>query len=84
MFHAAGISALVIFFATLGLVAAGFGMWLEPRAHKTLWWLLSSSTMRYLLIALAIFIPSMLFLARFQARTRALIARINASMIVIQ
>ena len=47
-------------------------------SQASLWGLLTSELMLYLLISLAIFTLSFRFLARLQARCQALVARINA------
>ncbi|ESQ97135.1 hypothetical protein F753_22570 [Stutzerimonas chloritidismutans AW-1] len=47
-------------------------------SQTSLWGLLTSELMLYLLISLAIFTLSFRFLARLQARCQALVAKLNA------
>ena len=55
-----------------------FGVGPARLSQTSLWGLLTSELMLYLLISLAIFTLSFRFLARLQARCQALVARINA------
>lgn len=58
-------------------VLAMFGVGPARLSQTSLWELLTSELMLYLLISLAIFTLSFRFLARLQARCQALVARIN-------
>ena len=74
----AGLSGLAATALTLILVLAMFGVGPARLSQTSLWGLLTSELMLYLLISLAIFTLSFRFLARLQARCQALVARINA------
>ena len=74
----AGLSGLAATGLTLILVLAMFGVGPARLSQTSLWGLLTSELMLYLLISLAIFTLSFRFLARLQARCQALVARINA------
>ena len=74
----AGLSGLATAGLTLILVLAMFGVGPARLSQTSLWGLLTSELMLYLLISLAIFTLSFRFLARLQARCQALVARINA------
>ena len=74
----AGLSGLAATALTLILVLAMFGVGPARLSQASLWGLLTSELMLYLLISLAIFTLSFRFLARLQARCQALVARINA------
>ena len=74
----AGLSGLAAAGLTLILVLAMFGVGPAHLSQTSLWGLLTSELMLYLLISLAIFTLSFRFLARLQARCQALVARINA------
>lgn len=74
----AGLSGLAAAGLTLILVLAMFGVGPARLSQASLWGLLTSELMLYLLISLAIFTLSFRFLARLQARCQALVARINA------
>lgn len=74
----AGLSGLAAAGLTLILVLAMFGVGPARLSQTSLWGLLTSELMLYLLISLAIFTLSFRFLARLQARCQALVARINA------
>ena len=73
----AGLSGLAATALTLILVLAMFGVGPARLSQTSLWELLTSELMLYLLISLAIFTLSFRFLARLQARCQALVARIN-------
>jgi len=73
----AGLSGLAAAGFTLILVLAMFGVGPARLSQTSLWELLTSKRMLYLLISLAIFTLSFRFLARLQARCQALVARIN-------
>lgn len=73
----AGLSGLAAAGLTLILVLAMFGVGPARLSQTSLWGLLTSELMLYLLISLAIFTLSFRFLARLQARCQALVARIN-------
>ncbi|GHD79146.1 hypothetical protein ACFSQE_12125 [Vogesella fluminis] len=75
---AAGLSGLAAAGFTLILVLAMVGVGPARLSQTSLWGLLTSELMLYLLISLAIFTLSFRFLARLQARCQALVARINA------
>ncbi len=74
----AGLSGLAAAGLTLILVLAMVGVGPARLSQASLWGLLTSELMLYLLISLAIFTLSFRFLARLQARCQALVARINA------
>ena len=74
----AGLSGLAAAGLTLILVLAMFGVGPARLSQTSLWGLLTSELMLYLLISLAIFTLSFRFLARLQARCQALVASINA------
>ena len=74
----AGLSGLAAAGFTLILVLAMVGVGPARLSQTSLWGLLTSELMLYLLISLAIFTLSFRFLARLQARCQALVARINA------
>ena len=74
----AGLSGLATAGLTLILVLAMVGVGPARLSQASLWGLLTSELMLYLLISLAIFTLSFRFLARLQARCQALVARINA------
>lgn len=74
----AGLSGLAAAGLTLIFVLAMFGVGPARLSQTSLWGLLTSELMLYLLISLAIFTLSFRFLARLQARCQALVARINA------
>ena len=74
----AGLSGLAAAGFALILVLAMFGVGPARLSQTSLWGLLTSELMLYLLISLAIFTLSFRFLARLQARCQALVARINA------
>ena len=74
----AGLSGLAAAGFALILVLAMFGIGPARLSQTSLWGLLTSELMLYLLISLAIFTLSFRFLARLQARCQALVARINA------
>ncbi|MGE4439231.1 hypothetical protein, partial [Achromobacter sp.] len=74
----AGLSGLAAAGLTLILVLAMIGVGPARLSQASLWGLLTSELMLYLLISLAIFTLSFRFLARLQARCQALVARINA------
>ena len=74
----AGLSGLAATALTLILVLAMVGVGPARLSQASLWGLLTSELMLYLLISLAIFTLSFRFLARLQARCQALVARINA------
>lgn len=74
----AGLSGLAATALTLILVLAMVGVGPARLSQTSLWGLLTSELMLYLLISLAIFTLSFRFLARLQARCQALVARINA------
>ena len=74
----AGLSGLAAAGLTLILVLAMLGVGPARLSQTSLWGLLTSELMLYLLISLAIFTLSFRFLARLQARCQALVARINA------
>lgn len=74
----AGLSGLAAAGLTLILVLAMVGVGPARLSQTSLWGLLTSELMLYLLISLAIFTLSFRFLARLQARCQALVARINA------
>ena len=73
----AGLSGLAAAGLTLILVLAMIGVGPARLSQASLWGLLTSELMLYLLISLAIFTLSFRFLARLQARCLALVARIN-------
>ena len=73
----AGLSGLAAAGLTLILVLAMIGVGPARLSQASLWGLLTSELMLYLLISLAIFTLSFRFLARLQARCQALVARIN-------
>ena len=73
----AGLSGLAATALTLILVLAMVGVGPARLSQTSLWGLLTSELMLYLLISLAIFTLSFRFLARLQARCQALVARIN-------
>lgn len=73
----AGLSGLAAAGFALILVLAMFGIGPARLSQTSLWGLLTSELMLYLLISLAIFTLSFRFLARLQARCQALVARIN-------
>ncbi len=74
----AGLSGLAAAGLTLILVLAMIGVGPARLSQASLWGLLTSELMLYLLISLAIFTLSFRFLARLQARCQALVARISA------
>ena len=74
----ARLSGLAAAGLTLIFVLAMFGVGPARLSQTSLWGLLTSELMLYLLISLAIFTLSFRFLARLQARCQALVARINA------
>ena len=74
----AGLSGLAATGLTLILVLAMFGVGPARLSQTSLWGLLTSELMLYLLISLAIFTLSFRFLARLQARCQALVAKLNA------
>ena len=74
----AGLSGLAAAGLTLILVLAMIGVGPARLSQASLWGLLTSELMLYLLISLAIFTLSFRFLARLQARCQALVATINA------
>ena len=74
----AGLSGLAATALTLILVLAMFGVGPARLSQTSLWGLLTSELMLYLLISLAIFTLSFRFLARLQARCQALVAKLNA------
>ncbi len=74
----AGLSGLAAAGLTLILVLAMFGVGPARLSQPSLWGLLTSELMLYLLISLAIFTLSFRFLARLQARCQALVAKLNA------
>lgn len=74
----AGLSGLAATALTLILVLAMFGVGPARLSQTSLWGLLTSELMLYLLISLAIFMLSFRFLARLQARCQALVAKLNA------
>lgn len=74
----AGLSGLAAAGLTLILVLAMVGVGPARLSQASLWGMLTSELMLYLLISLAIFTLSFRFLARLQARCQALVARINA------
>lgn len=74
----AGLSGLAAAGLTLILVLAMFGVGPARLSQTSLWGLLTSELMLYLLISLAIFTLSFRFLARLQARCQALVAKLNA------
>ncbi len=74
----AGLSGLAAAGFALILVLAMIGVGPARLSQASLWGLLTSELMLYLLISLAIFTLSFRFLARLQARCQALVARINA------
>ena len=73
----AGLSGLAAAGFTLIFVLAMFGVGPARLSQTSLWELLTSELMLYLLISLAIFTLSFRFLARLQASCQALVARIN-------
>ena len=73
----AGLSGLAATALTLILVLAMFGVGPARLSQTSLWGLLTSELMLYLLISLAIFTLSFRFLARLQARCQALVAKLN-------
>ena len=74
----AGLSGLAAAGLTLILVLAMVGVGPARLSQASLWGLLTSELMLYLLISLAIFTLSFRFLARLQARCQALVAKLNA------
>ena len=74
----AGLSGLAAAGLTLILVLAMVGVGPARLSQTSLWGLLTSELMLYLLISLAIFTLSFRFLARPQARCQALVAKLNA------
>ena len=74
----AGLSGLAAAGFALILVLAMFGIGPARLSQTSLWGLLTSELMLYLLISLAIFTLSFRFLARLQARCQALVAKLNA------
>ncbi|MFN4324648.1 MAG: hypothetical protein ACK4FP_02040 [Azonexus sp.] len=74
----AGLSGLAAAGLTLILVLAMVGVGPARLSQTSLWGLLTSELMLYLLISLAIFTLSFRFLARVQARCQALVAKLNA------
>ena len=74
----AGLSGLAATALTLILVLAMVGVGPARLSQTSLWGLLTSELMLYLLISLAIFTLSFRFLARLQARCQALVAKLNA------
>ncbi|OTH29991.1 hypothetical protein CAZ30_22385 [Pseudomonas aeruginosa] len=74
----AGLSGLAAAGLTLILVLAMIGVGPARLSQASLWGLLTSELMLYLLISLAIFTLSFRFLARLQARCQALVAKLNA------
>lgn len=74
----AGLSGLAATALTLILVLAMVGVGPARLSQTSLWGLLTSELMLYLLISLAIFMLSFRFLARLQARCQALVAKLNA------
>lgn len=74
----AGLSGLAAAGLTLILVLAMVGVGPARLSQTSLWGLLTSELMLYLLISLAIFTLSFRFLARLQARCQALVAKLNA------
>ncbi len=74
----AGLSGLAAAGFALILVLAMFGVGPARLSQSSLWGLLTSELMLYLLISLAIFTLSFRFLARLQARCQALVAKLNA------
>ncbi|TMS59148.1 hypothetical protein MW7_002930 [Imbroritus primus] len=73
----AGLSGLAAAGLTLILVLAMFGVGPARLSQTSLWGLLTSELMLYLLISLALFALSFRFLARLQASCQALVTRIN-------
>ena len=73
----AGLSGLAAAGFTLIFVLAMFGVGPARLSQTSLWELLTSELMLYLLISLAIFTLSFRFLARLQAHCQALVAKIN-------
>ena len=74
----AGLSGLAAAGLTLIIVLAMIGVGPARLSQASLWGLLTSELMLYLLISLAIFTLSFRFLARLQARCQALVAKLNA------
>lgn len=74
----AGLSGLAAAGLTLILVLAMVGVGPARLSQTSLWGLLTSELMLYLLISLAIFTLSFRFLARLQARCQALVGKLNA------
>ncbi|WP_312358089.1 hypothetical protein [Stutzerimonas balearica] len=74
----AGLSGLAAAGLTLILVLTMVGVGPARLSQTSLWGLLTSELMLYLLISLAIFTLSFRFLARLQARCQALVAKLNA------
>lgn len=74
----AGLSGLAAAGLTLILVLAMVGVGPARLSQSSLWGLLTSELMLYLLISLAIFTLSFRFLARLQARCQALVGKLNA------
>lgn len=74
----AGLSGLAAAGFMLILVLAMVGVGPARLSQTSLWGLLTSELMLYLLISLAIFTLSFRFLARLQARCQALVAKLNA------
>lgn len=74
----AGLSGLAAAGLTLILVLAMVGVGPARLSQTSLWGLLTSELMLYLLISLAIFTLSFRFLGHLQARCQALVAKLNA------
>ncbi|MGV5432034.1 hypothetical protein ACV4WG_23020 [Pseudomonas aeruginosa] len=73
----AGLSGLAAAGLALIFVLAMFGVGPARLSQPSLWGLLTSELMLYLLISLALFALSFRFLARLQARCQSLVTRIN-------
>ena len=73
----AGLSGLATAGISLILGLAMFGMGPARSSQLSVWGLLTSELMLYLLISLAIFALAFGFLARLQARCQALVSKIN-------
>ena len=74
----AGLSGLATAGFSLILVLAMFEMGPARSSRSSVWGLLTSELMLYLLISLAIFVLAFGFLSRLQARCQALVSKINA------
>ena len=74
----AGLSGLATAGISLILGLAMFGMGPARSSQLSVWGLLTSELMLYLLISLAIFVLAFRFLSRLQARCQALVSKINA------